>query len=208
MNATVVSIHDYEGEPDWIYDFVLNRNALEGMPATFIGGVHVLPAYSLEVTRAAFEAFPSVLFVNAVDFFETVQEVVDQIAFVIRFVSGFAIVAGIIILVSSVTATRFLPPQIARSRRAQDTGRHSNRLARIFSVEFLVLGGVAGLAGSILAVSYSALLTKDILDLDAVIEWPAIIVTVIAAALIATSAGWGASLRILGSKPLEILRDE
>ena len=204
--ATVVSIHDYEGEPDWIYDFVLSRNALEGMPATFIGGVRVLPEYSLEVTRAAFEAFPSVLFVNAVDFFETVQEVVDQIAFVIRFVSGFAIVAGIIILVSSVTATRFR--RLREVAVLKTLGATRNRLARIFSVEFLVLGGVAGLAGSILAVSYSALLTKDILDLDAVVEWPAIIVTVVGAALIATTAGWGASLRILGSKPLEILRDE
>ena len=206
VSATVVSIHDYEGEPDWIYDFVLNKTALEGMPATFIGGVRVLPEYSLEVTRAAFEAFPSVLFVNAVDFFETVQEVVDQIAFVIRFVSGFAIVAGIIILVSSVTATRFR--RLREVAVLKTLGATRNRLARIFSVEFLVLGGVAGLAGSILAVSYSALLTKDILDLDAVVEWPAIIVTVVAAALIATSAGWGASLRILGSKPLEILRDE
>ena len=204
--ATVVAIHDYEGEPDWIYDFVLSRNALEGMPATYIGGVRVLPEHSLEVTRAAFEAFPSVLFVNAVDFFETVQDVVDQIAFVIRFVSGFAIVAAVIILVSSVAATRFRRLREVAVLKTLGATRH--RVARIFSVEFLVLGGVAGLAGSILAVSYSALLTRDILDLDAVIEWPAIIVTVATAALIATTAGWGASLRILGSKPLEILRDE
>ena len=206
VSATVVSIHDYEGEPDWIYDFVLNRGALEGMPATYIGGVRVRPEYSLEVTRAAFEAFPSMLFVNAVDFFETVQEVVDQIAFVIRFVSGFAIVAGVIILVSSVAATRFR--RMREVAVLKTLGATHNRLARIFSVEFLVLGGVAGLAGSILAVSYSALLTKDILDLDAVVEWPAILAAVAGTALIATTAGWGASLRILGSKPLEILRDE
>ena len=206
VSATVVSIHDYEGEPDWIYDFVLNRDALEGMPATYIGGVRVRPEYSLEVTRAAFEAFPSMLFVNAVDFFETVQEVVDQIAFVIRFVSGFAIVAGVIILVSSVAATRFR--RMREVAVLKTLGATHNRLARIFSVEFLVLGAVAGLAGSILAVSYSALLTKDILDLDAVVEWPAIVAAVAGTALIATTAGWGASLRILGSKPLEILRDE
>ncbi len=206
VSATVVSIHDYEGEPDWIYDYVLNRGALEGMPATYIGGVRVRPEYSLEVTRAAFEAFPSMLFVNAVDFFETVQEVVDQIAFVIRFVSGFAIVAGVIILVSSVAATRFR--RMREVAVLKTLGATHNRLARIFSVEFLVLGGVAGLAGSILAVSYSALLTRDILDLDAVVEWPAIVAAVAGTALIATTAGWGASLRILGSKPLEILRDE
>lgn len=206
VSAQVVSIHSYEGTPDWIYDFVLNRSALQGLPATYIGGIRVQPEHSVELSRRAFEMFPSVLFVNAVDFFETIQEVVDQIAFVIRFVSAFAIVAGVIILVSSVAATRFR--RLREVAVLKTLGATRNRLAEIFSVEFLILGGVAGLAGSVLAVSYSALLTKDILDLDAVIEWPAIALTIVGSALIATSAGWGASLRILGSKPLEILRDE
>ena len=206
VTARVVAIHSFEGMPDWIYDFVLSGGALQGSPATYIGGIRVLPEYNLELSRKAFEAFPSVLYVSAVDFFETVQQVVDQIAFVIRFVSAFAIVAGVIILVSSVAATRF--------RRMQEVailktlGATRNRLTEIFSIEFLILGSVAGAAGSLLAVTYSALLTWDILEVDAVIEWPAITLTVVASALIATLAGWGASFRILGSKPLEILRDE
>ena len=206
ISALVVAVHSYEGMPEWIYDFVLNRSALEGLPATYIGGIRVRPDHSIELSRAAFETFPSVLFVNAVDFFETVQEVVDQIAFVIRFVSAFAIVAGVIILASSVAATRFR--RLREVAVLKTLGATRNRLAGIFSVEFLILGGVAGLAGSLLAVSYSALLTRDILEMDAVIEWPAIALTIVGSALIATSAGWGASVRILASKPLEILRDE
>ena len=206
VTAEVAAIHNYEGMPEWIYDFVLNRRALEGLPATYIGGVRVRPEHSLELSRRAFESFPSVLYVNAVDFFETVQQVVDQIAFVVRFVSGFAIVAGVIILVSSVAATRFR--RLREVAVLKTLGATRRRLAEIFSVEFLVLGGVAGLAGSLLAVAYSALLTRDILDLDAVVEWPAIAATVLGTALLAAGSGWAASARILGSKPLEILRDE
>ncbi len=206
VTAQVVAIHSFEGMPDWIYDFVLNEGALQGSPATYIGGIRALPEYNFELSRKAFEAFPSVLYVSAVDFFETVQEVVDQIAFVIRFVSAFAIAAGVIILVSSVAATRFR--RMREVAILKTLGATRNRLTEIFSIEFLIVGGVAGAAGSLLAVSYSALLTRDILDLDAVIELPAIAITVIATALIATCAGWGASFRILGNKPLEILRDE
>lgn len=206
VTARVVSVHSFEGMPDWIYDFVLNKSALEGLPATYIGGIRVGAEHNLEVARGVFDEFPSVLYVSAVDFFETVQEVVDQIAFVVRFVAGFAIVAGVIILVASVAATRFR--RMREVAILKTLGATKGRLTEIFSVEFLVLGGVAGAAGSLLAVCYSALLTWDILDVDAVIEWPAISVTVAATALIATFAGWGASLRILGSKPLEILRDE
>ncbi len=204
--TTVVSVHDFDGEPDWIYDFVMNRQALAGLPATFIGGVRVDPAHSLDVTRAAFEAFPGMLFINAVDFFETVQQVVDQIAIVVRFVSGFAILAGVIVLASSVTATRFR--RLREAAVLKTLGATRGRLARIFSVEFLVLGAVAGLAGSALAAAYSGLLVWDILDLEAVISWPPIVVTVVGSALLATIAGWVASLRVLGSRPLEILRYE
>ena len=206
FSARVEAIHSFEGMPEWIYDFVFNGAALEGLPATYIGGVRVRPEHSLELSKKAFESYPSVLFVNAVDFFETVQEVVDQIAFVVRFVSAFAIVAGVIILVSSVAATRFR--RLREVAVLKTLGATRNRLAEIFSVEFLILGGVAGVAGSALAVAYSALLIRDILDLDAVVEWHAIAVTILGSALLATAAGWGASVRILGSKPLEILRDE
>lgn len=206
VTAQVVSIHRFEGMPDWIYDFVFNEAALAGVPATFIGGIRAAPEHNLDLARKVFEEFPSVLYVSAVDFFETVQEVVDQIAFVVRFVSGFAIVAGVIILVSSVAATRFR--RMREVAILKTLGATRSRLTEIFSVEFLILGGVAGAAGSLLAVSYSALLTWDILELDAVIEWPAIWLTVAGTALIATLAGWGASVKILGSKPLEILRDE
>lgn len=206
LTAEVVSIHSFEGMPDWIYDFVLNEAALAGIPATYIGGIRVRPKSSLEVSRRAFEAFPSVLYVSAVDFFETVQQVVDQIAFVIRFVSGFSILAGVIILVSSVAATRFR--RMREVAILKTLGATKSRLTEIFSVEFLILGSVAGIAGSGLAAGYTALLTRDILDLDAVVEWPAVLTTVIASALIATAAGWGASFRILGSQPLKTLRDE
>lgn len=206
VTARVAALHSFEGMPDWIYDFVLNESALRGSPATYIGGFRALPEHNLELSRKAFDAFPSVLYISAVDFFETVQEVIDQIAFVVRFVSAFAIAAGVIILVSSVAATRFR--RLREVAVLKTLGATKGRLAEIFSIEFLILGSVAGAAGSLLAVSYSALLTWDILDLDVVVEWPAIALTVAATAVLATGAGWGASLRILGSKPLEILRDE
>ncbi len=204
--TTVVSVHDYDGEPDWLYDFVMNREALEGLPATYVGGARVSPAHSLEVSKAAFEAFPGMLFVNAVDFFETVQQVVDQIALVVRFVSAFAILAGVIVLASSVTATRFR--RLREAAVLKTLGATRGRLAEIFSIEFLILGAVAGLSGSALAVVYTALMVRDVLDLEAVVPWGPIVVAVLGSALLATAAGWVASLRVLGSRPMEILRYE
>src|SRR5205085_5819809 len=100
----------------------------------------------------------TVTVVNVADVLEIVQQIVSQIALVVRFISVFAILAGVIILASSVAGSRF--------RRVQEVvilktlGATRRRVAGIFSVEFLVLGAVAGVMGSFLATGFSSLLLK------------------------------------------------
>jgi putative ABC transport system permease protein len=88
-------------------------------------------------------------------------------------------------------------------------GATRGRVASIFSVEFLILGGVAGLMGSLLATGFSALALNRLFRAaefrpDVLPNLLAIALT----ALVAVAAGWLASYRILGRKPLEVLREE
>jgi putative ABC transport system permease protein len=87
-------------------------------------------------------------------------------------------------------------------------GATRRRVAGIFSVEFLILGAVAGLIGGILASGFSGLLLvrffEGRLRFDPLPNLLAIALT----ALIANTAGWLASFRILGRKPLDVLREE
>jgi putative ABC transport system permease protein len=87
-------------------------------------------------------------------------------------------------------------------------GATRRRVAGIFSVEFLILGLVAGLIGSALASAFSGLLLTRLLDADFVFEPLPNLVTVVGTALLANAAGWLASFPILGKKPLEVLRSE
>jgi len=92
--------------------------------------------------------------VNIADALEIVQQVIDQIALVIRFLSGFAILAGAVILAASVAGTRFRRMrEVVILKTLGATRRH---VVRIFSVEFLALGLVAGLMGAILATAFSS----------------------------------------------------
>jgi len=81
-------------------------------------------------------------------------------------------------------------------------------VAGIFSVEFLVLGGVAGLMGGVLATAFSGLLLEQLLEVEFRLDPLPNLIAVAATALVATAAGWAASYRILGQKPLEVLREE
>jgi putative ABC transport system permease protein len=205
--ATVAAIHRSEGfRMGSNVQFVLTPMALRGMPAIFYGGVKVPPEQAPELQKLIFERFPTITVINAADVIEIVQEVVDQIGMVVRFVSAFAILAGVVILVSSVVATRFR--RIHEVVILKTLGATRRRVAGIFSVEFLILGLVAGLIGSVLASSFSNLLLTRVLDAEFVFEPLPNLLTIVGTALLANAAGWLASFPILGKKPLEVLRAE
>jgi len=111
-----------------------------------------------------------------------------------------------VILASSVAGTRFR--RIREVVILNALGATRARVAGIFSVEFLILGTVAGAMGGLLGSAFASLLMKRLLDTYVAFDPAAAAVTVLASALIANAAGWCASFRILGQKPLEALRGE
>jgi putative ABC transport system permease protein len=186
--------------------YIFNPPALAGLPASFDGGVRIRPASVAAFQRAAFDKFPTVTVVNIADALEIVQQVVDQIALVIRFLSGFAILAGAVILAASVAGTRFR--RVREVVILKTLGATRKHVVRIFSVEFLTLGAVAGVMGAILATAFTSLVLKRLLDAPFQFDPKATLIAVVLTALLANASGWLASIRILGQKPLEVLRDE
>lgn len=187
-------------------EFVFNPPALTGMPATFYGGVRMKPSEVGALERAAYAKFPTVTVINVAEALAIVQQVVDQVALVIRFISAFAILAGAVILAASVAGTRFR--RVREVVILKTLGATRKHAGRIFSVEFLTLGAVAGLMGALLASVFSRLLLKRLLDANFSFDPQATLIAVVLTALLAQASGWLASFRILRQKPLEVLRDE
>jgi putative ABC transport system permease protein len=188
-------------------DFVLPSGQLKDVPATWYGGAHVDPKQVAALERALFVAYPTVTIINVADMLERIATVVDQITLVVRFLAGFSIFAGLTILASSIASTRF-----RRMREAvvlKTLGATRMRIVRTFSVEFSVLGLLAGSVG----VVFANLLTRILLQatksgVDFHMDWGATVIAVLGTAVLATATGWIASYRILGLRPLEVLRDE
>jgi len=207
MNVRVTAVHDIAAmRPAAPVEFIFNPQTLAGLPVVFNGGVRIQPSADGALPRAIFNKFPTVTVVNVSDVLQTVQQIIDQIALVIRFLSAFAILAGAIILAASVAGTRFRRiREVVILKTLGGTRRH---IARIFSIEFLTLGGVAGLMGGLLASAFSRVLLTRLLDAKFELDARAILVCVALTALLANAAGWFASIRILRQKPLEVLREE
>ena len=205
--ARVAAIHRSEAiRPRSTMDFVLSPKALEGLPVIYYGSVRIASGQAPQLQRAIFEQFPSVTAINVADVLEIVQGVVNQIGVVIRFVSALTILAGVVILMSAVMATRFR--RVREIAILKTLGATRRRVRSIFSVEFLILGLSAGLLGSLLAAAFSKLLLEGLFDTEFHSDLTPHLVAILGAAAVVNLAGHLASFRLLDRKPIEVLRAE
>src|SRR3984957_19260863 len=186
-------------------EFILTPRALAGLPVVWYGAAHVDPRQVGAVQRALFNAYPTVTVINIADVIETIQGVVQQITIVVRFLAGFSILAGAVILASSIASTQFR--RVREVVVLKTLGAKRNHIAAVFSVEFIVLGLLAGFVGVIFANLLSRVLLHR-LDVVFHMDWLATAIAMVGTAVLATVTGWAASFRILGQKPLQVLREE
>ena len=185
--------------------FVLPSGLVKDQVTTWYGGAHIDPKHVPAMERALFATYPSISVINLADVLERIESVVNQITFVVRFLAGFSIFAGLMILASSIASTRF-----RRMREAvvlKTLGATRMRIVRTFSVEFSVLGLLAGTVGVVFANILTRVLLQK-LEVGFHIEWAATLIALAGTATLATATGWIASYRILGLRPLEVLREE
>jgi putative ABC transport system permease protein len=206
FTATVTAIIKSDGQHAYSRaEFILPKATLASLPTVWYGGIHVDPDHVDEVQRALYAAFPSVTVINVAQALETIRGVVIQITYVIQFLAAFSIFAGVVILASSIAGTRYR--RIREVVVLKTLGATRARIATIFSIEFAVLGLVAGTVGIIFANIVTAALLNRI-TVPYTFRWTLTFGALIGTALLTVAAGWLASHRILGQKPLEVLREE
>jgi putative ABC transport system permease protein len=206
IRARVANIRRTEGVRTGVNNqFILSPGTLDGLATAYYGSVRVQSNGIGPLQTRIFAEYPTVTVVNAADILAVVQDVMDKTSQAVRFVAGFAILGGLIVLASSVAGTRYRRMREVAIFRT--VGATKSALVRIFSAEFMVIGIAAGLLGSILATLLSAILVAELLDAPYHFRWlPAVVATVITA-ILTVAAGWLASFGVLRRKPLDILRN-
>jgi putative ABC transport system permease protein len=185
--------------------FVLPSGLLKDQRAIWYGGAHVDPHQVANIERALFTAYPTITVINLADVMVRIESVVNQITFVVRFLAGFSILAGLMILASSIASTRFR--RMRESVVLKTLGATRMHIVRIFSVEFSVLGLLAGAVGVIFANILTRVLLRK-MEVAYHFNPRSTAIALVGTALLATVTGWLASYRILGLRPLEVLREE
>jgi putative ABC transport system permease protein len=184
--------------------FILSPGTLDNFSAVYYGALRVKPERIAPLQARIFEHFPTITVINAADILEIIQSVVDRVSLAVRFVTGFAIFGGLVVLASSIAGTRYR--RIREVAILKTVGATRGTLIRMFCMEFAVIGSAAGFIGGVLAVVGSGILIGQLLDTPYKFSWLPVLAAALITSALTVVTGWLASYGILGRKPLDILR--
>jgi putative ABC transport system permease protein len=207
INAKVAALFEADSQHAFSRaEFILPEPALHGLPVTWYGGLHCDPAATGQLRRVLYQHYPTITVIDVAATVETVRQVLLQISYVIQFLAGFSTFAGIVILASAIAGTRYR--RIREVVVLKTLGATRPRIATIFSIEFAVLGLIAAVVGLIFANGLARILLRSVFHFDYHLNMLWNLAAICVTAALTVAAGWLASHRVLGQKPLEVLREE
>jgi len=178
---------------------------LEGLPTSYIGSLRMSPPQVTKFQGELFTRFPTITSIDVGTMLTRIQDLLDRISDVIRFIAFFAIAAGTIILASSVVSTRY--QRIREAVLLKTLGATRSQVALIQATEFLILGSAAGLIGGILAAITAHYLLGNLLGTEFEFRFFPLTIAIAATAALSIATGWLANRGVLNHKPLEVLRE-
>ncbi|WP_138501854.1 ABC transporter permease [Spirosoma lacussanchae] len=161
---------------------------------------------SAVLQRELVSRFPNVSAIDLGLVLKTIDEILDQISFVIRFMALFSILTGLLVLASSVIISKY--QRLRESVLLRTLGASRNQILRITALEYGLLGMLAALAGILLSLLGTWALAQFVFE---VTFRPDLAPLAIVAAVVTTLTiliGVFNSREVLVRPPLEVLRND
>jgi len=185
---------------------ILSPGALDGAPVTYVATARVPASAETRLQDEVVAAFPNVTAIPVRAVLERVATVLAQIGFAVRLVALFSIAAGVTVMVSALTATRY--QRLYETVILKSLGATRGTVMRAFAAEYACLGAAAGVGGTLLATLLAWAVLKFVLHVPWTLEPATLATGVLAATAGAVAVGLLATFRLLGRAPLSVLRQE
>jgi putative ABC transport system permease protein len=201
ITAELTSVRQVEWDslsPNFM--LVLNEAALADAPASFVASVY---APNRDVMLELSRRYPSVTVIDLDSLLGQIRGVMDRGAAAIEYVFAFTLVAGIVVLLAAVQATR----QERRFEVAilRTLGAHRRRVLTALIAEFVSLGLLAGLLASLIASGVAWLLATRVFELDFTINPVLIGIGVVTGAVLVGISGTLATYSVVRQPPMGVL---
>lgn len=186
--------------------FVFPEQALRDAPQTIFTSVRVAKSQISPLQTKIVEKFPNISVIDTTELLTIFTAVVKKLSLIIRFFAGFSMVAGILIILSSILATRYARLQEAVYYKI--LGARKNFVVKVFGLENLILGLVSAVLALLISQAGSWVLCLQVMKISYhpfIFESFILIVVTVLAVI---TAGLLPCISILRKKPVVFLREQ
>jgi putative ABC transport system permease protein len=154
--------------------------------------------------RRMVETYPNVSAIDLDLILRTVDDILDRVAALVRFMALFSVATGVVVLVASVSASRF--QRVRESALLRTLGASREQVNRILIVEYAALGTLAGLTGLVLAIGGGWGLATYVFEVTFAPAWGWLVSAMVVVPLLTVAVGLLGSRGVASVPPLEVLR--
>lgn len=186
--------------------FVFQQKVLQDAPQTLFTALRIEKERIPLLQNRIVTAFPNVSVIDVTETIAAFSKIMARLSTIINFFTLFSVVAGILIIVSSVFATRYTRIQEAVFYKI--LGARGRFVLAVFAVEGLLIGLASALIALALAQTTGWIVCTYALDVVYQSFIGASLLMALTTMLMVVAAGLGAAVPILRHKPAAFLREQ
>lgn len=208
MQTWVASMRDVNwSEVQTNFLVVFPAGVLEEAPQFHVMLTHLPdPATSARFQQSLVQQFPNISIIDLALVLRVLDDIFEKIGFVIRFIAGFSILTGIIVLISSVLISKY--QRLQESVLLRTIGASRAQIFTITSLEYFFLGAMAAFTGILIATIGSWALAEFSFKAEFKPELLPVLVLFLFVTLLTVIIGLINSREVITQPPLEVLRRE
>jgi putative ABC transport system permease protein len=186
--------------------FVFEPGTLDAAPQSAVSLVPVPDdSARIQLQRAVVRQYPNVSVIDLAAVQRVLRRILDRIIFAVRFMAGFSVAAGALVLFGAIAASRF--QRVRESALLRALGATRAQVRNIMLVEYAALGALAAFTGVLLAAVAGWLLMRFLFRMPFVLPWLELSVVWLGVTAAAAVLGMLNSREALRSTPIAALRE-
>jgi putative ABC transport system permease protein len=186
--------------------FVFPAEVLKDAPQTLFTALRIEKDRVAPLQNRIVAAFPNVSVIDVTETIAAFSKIMERLSTIINFFMLFSVAAGILIIISSVFATRYT--RIQEAVFYTILGARGRFVLAVFSVEGLVIGLASALTALAIAQTTGWIVCTYALDMAYAPFFGTSLIMTLATMLLVVVVGLGAALPILRHKPAAFLREQ
>ena len=203
VSGRITSLRKLEWDSMRVNFFVVGTPAmLKDQPASYITSFHLPSGHENDVTMLV-RTFPNVTVIDVASLIHQLEAATDQAARAVEAVFGFALVAGIVVLIAVFNTTQ--DERVREMAILRALGARRRQLALSLLAESVALGGLAGLLAGAGAGGLSFALARWVFHLPYVPSATLIAVSLASGVVLAAISGYLGLRQVVNVSPTNVL---